>query len=152
MDFPANWFTDEIVEISKTFHFEAAHALDGYEGKCKNIHGHSYVLEILVRGKVNQDADISTCGMVIDFGDLKKLVHTHILPLYDHCLLLRQNSRFKDLVHLNEKLRFVDFQPTCENMLLEIVWILKINLPSHIELSSCMLRETESSYATWRNT
>jgi 6-pyruvoyltetrahydropterin/6-carboxytetrahydropterin synthase len=151
MDFPANWFIDEIVEIHKTFHFEAAHALDGYEGKCKNIHGHSYVLEISVRGKVNQDTTISASGMVLDFGDLKKLVQEYILPLYDHCLLLRKDSRFKELVQLNEKLRFVDFQPTCENMLLEIVWILKSKLPSHVELSSCLLRETNSSFATWRS-
>jgi 6-pyruvoyltetrahydropterin/6-carboxytetrahydropterin synthase len=150
MEFPVNWFTEQVVEVTKTFTFEAAHALDGYEGKCKNIHGHSYELELTVSGKVDQTPEISAQGMVIDFGDLKSLVKNHVLPLYDHCLLLKKDSRFKSLVSENQKTRLVDFQPTCENMLLEIVWIIQQHVPKNISVQKCLLRETATSFAVWR--
>lgn len=150
MEFPANWFTEQSVEVCKSFTFEAAHALDGYEGKCKNIHGHSYVLEVTLKGKVDQSPTRSAQGMVIDFGDIKAIVKEHILPIYDHCLLLKHDSRFKELIAENQKTRFVHFQPTCENMLLEIVWILKNHIPQNVSLEKCFLRETATSYAVWR--
>ena len=60
------------IRITKTFDFEAAHALDGYEGKCKDIHGHSYRLETTFIGTPKKDNNQSDCGMVVDFGELKK--------------------------------------------------------------------------------
>jgi 6-pyruvoyltetrahydropterin/6-carboxytetrahydropterin synthase len=65
-------------------------------------------------------------------------------------LLLKKDSRFKGLVSENQKTRFVDFQPTCENMLLEIVWIIQQQIPTHITVQKCLLRETATSFAVWR--
>jgi len=62
------------IRITKQFTFETAHALYGYDGKCRNIHGHSYKLDVTVIGEPITDMDNVKCGMVIDFGDLKHIV------------------------------------------------------------------------------
>jgi len=62
------------IRISKQFFFEAAHALYGYDGKCKNIHGHSYILTVSVKGEPIHDPTHEKNGMVMDFGDLKAIV------------------------------------------------------------------------------
>ena len=157
------------IRITKEFDFEAAHALDGYNGKCRDIHGHSYHLKVTFIGKPKQDTNVSECGMVVDFGEIKKLVKSiiekdslyvnqdffdkklvksKIYDLFDHRLILREDSRFKSIEKENKGVRYVNYQPTCENMLIEIVNILKDNF-TDIELHSVFLRETSNSYAEW---
>ena len=137
------------VRITKQFNFEAAHALDGYEGKCKDIHGHSYHLKVTYLGKPKKDRELPECGMVVDFGDVKNIVKEKILPLFDHRLILRKDSRFKEISSINQRIRFVDYQPTCENMLIEIVDILQSHEPKGTKLVKGFLRETANSYAEW---
>lgn len=137
------------IRLTKEFDFEAAHALDGYSGKCKDIHGHSYHLRVTVIGQPNALSSHSTCGMVLDFSDLKAVVKKHIIDQFDHFLILRNDSRFKGLEKNNERVRYVDYQPTCENMIIEIVGILQQHLPKDIQLHNVMLRETANSYAEW---
>ncbi|MEE9440084.1 MAG: 6-carboxytetrahydropterin synthase [Saprospiraceae bacterium] len=137
------------IRLTKEFDFEAAHALDGYLGKCKDIHGHSYYLMVTVIGEPKSKVGISDCGMVIDFGEIKHLVRKHILSIFDHRLILRNDSRFIGIEDNNERVRYVPYQPTCENMLIEIVEILKSNISDDVQLIKVSLRETRSSYAEW---
>ena len=137
------------IRVTKAFDFEAAHALDGYMGKCKDIHGHSYHLEVTYIGAPKSDQNLTDCGMVVDFGDVKKIVKEKIIPIFDHRLILRKDSRFKEIASINERIRLVDYQPTCENMLIEIVNILKSNQPKDTKLVKGFLRETANSYAEW---
>ena len=139
------------IRITKEFDFEAAHALDGYNGKCNDIHGHSYHLEMTFIGTPKSDISLSDCGMVVDFGDIKKIVKTQILPLFDHRLILRNDTRFKEIEPINERIRLVDYQPTCENMLIEIVEILQRNEPKGAKLVKGFLRETANSFAEWHH-
>lgn len=139
----------ETIRITKIFRFEAAHALDGYCGKCHDIHGHSYELKVTVSGLPEADPTQPHCGMVVDFGDLKKMVSENIIALFDHRLLLRNDSRFRGIESKNERVRYVSYQPTCENMLLEIVGILKNEYKENPRLVKVLLRETETSYAEW---
>ena len=67
------------IRITKHFDFESAHALYGYDGKCKNIHGHSYHLYVTVIGQPITDAENAKNGMVMDFGDLKVIVKKEIV-------------------------------------------------------------------------
>jgi 6-pyruvoyltetrahydropterin/6-carboxytetrahydropterin synthase len=138
------------IRLTKEFDFEAAHALDGFEGKCKDIHGHSYHLKVTVLGYPNKDSDHPNCGMVMDFAEIKSIVNNKVLKLFDHRLLLRNDSRFKGIEKNNERVRYVDYQPTCENMLIDIVSILKVEFADNIVLISVLLRETKSSFAEWR--
>ena len=137
------------VRITKAFDFEAAHALDGYDGKCKDIHGHSYHLEMTYLGTPKENTTLYDCGMVVDFGDIKKIIKKKILSLFDHRLILRKDSRFRHIEPINERIRLVDYQPTCENMLIEIVEILKTCQPEGTILVKGFLRETANSYAEW---
>ena len=142
--------TKNKIRITKEFSFEAAHALDGYDGKCKDIHGHSYHLKVTVLGYPEVYAQHPNCGMVIDFKDLKKTVTDKVLNLVDHHLLLREDSRFKGIEIQNKRVRYVPYQPTCENMLVEIVSILKKEFSGDITLVNVLLRETNSCFAEWK--
>ena len=137
------------VRLTKQFDFEAAHALDGYHGKCKDIHGHSYHLNVTVIGEPCEDTSDTTLGMVMDFADLKTIVKENVIDQFDHWLILKRDSRFAGLEVTNERIRYVDYQPTCENMLLEIVDTIRKKLPKTIQLHNVFLRETARSYAEW---
>ena len=139
------------IRVTKEFDFEAAHALDGYAGKCQDIHGHNYHLTLTFLGEPVKDKSLSNCGMVVDFGDIKDFLNKKIKPLFDHRLILRKDSRFLGLEQKNERIRYVDYQPTTENMLLEIVEIVSNSFEKNINavLCSAFLRETPSSYVEW---
>jgi 6-pyruvoyltetrahydropterin/6-carboxytetrahydropterin synthase len=137
------------IRVTKEFDFEAAHALDGYNGKCKDIHGHSYHLKVTFVGVPIEENNLSECGMVVDFGEIKSVVKEKVYPLFDHRLILRKDTRFKQLEKTNERIRLVDYQPTCENMLIEIVELLRKEFKNRIQLKSAFLRETANSYAEW---
>ena len=74
------------IRITKKFEFEAGHALYGYDGKCKNIHGHSYKLWVTVIGSPIEDSSHVKNGMVIDFGDIKEIVNEHIIKEEYHTI------------------------------------------------------------------
>lgn len=141
------------IRLTKIFTFETAHALFGYDGKCKNIHGHSYKLHVTIVGQPNQEKNHPQLGMVMDFGDLKKIVNKIIVDPLDHAILLNQNTEHKILgMQLREqghRVIFTDYQPTCENMLGDFADKIKKELPEDISLVKLKLYETENSYGEW---
>lgn len=142
----------ELVRITKEFKFEMAHALYGYDGLCANIHGHSYRLWITVRGRVRHEKGFVKDGMVLDFGNLKKIVKPLIVDKYDHSLVLNANSPHADLdFSAFEKVFFLPYQPTSENLVSDFAKILKENLPEKIYLLKVILSETATSFAEWNS-
>jgi len=137
------------IRVTKQFDFEAAHALEDYSGKCRDIHGHSYHFRVTVIGDVIDDKAIEENGMVIDFAILKKVVVNNVINAFDHTLVLRSDSRFRGIEKQNDRVMYVDYQPTCENMLLDMVERIRYKLPKGIELHNAFLRETARSYAEW---
>ncbi|MFA7615357.1 MAG: 6-carboxytetrahydropterin synthase [Weeksellaceae bacterium] len=142
------------VRVTKSFNFETAHALYGYDGKCKNIHGHSYKLFVTVIGTPISDSDNPKFGMVIDFGDIKKIVRSEVVDKFDHSILLNVNSPHKELgeklIAEGHKVIFTDYQPSCENMLIDMVNLIRSKLNPEVALQSVRLHETETSYAEWQ--
>ena len=136
------------IRITKEFTFEMAHALWGYDGPCKNIHGHSYTLAVTVKGKPINENDHPKLGMVIDFGDLKKIVVSEIIERFDHCLVLSNRDQLVSVV-TDQKVITADFQPTCENMLIHFSELIISRLPKHVLLHHLLLKETSTSYAEW---
>ena len=65
--------SNQNIRVTKVFTFDMAHALFGYDGPCKNIHGHTYELSVTLKGKVLQENNHPKDGMVIDFTDFKQL-------------------------------------------------------------------------------
>ncbi len=91
--------------------------------------------------------------MVLDFGDLKKLVKEEIVDVFDHTTILNGKSPHKELAQTlkdnAQRIVLVDYQPTSENMLFDIAERIKKQLPKHVSLHSLKLFETASSYAEW---
>lgn len=141
------------IRITKLFSFEAGHALYGYDGKCKNVHGHSYKLAVTVSGKPISDKKNVKFGMIIDFGDLKKIVKEEIVDVFDHATVFNKNTPHIELANLlKEKghhIILVDYQPTSEMMVIDFAKKIKDRLPENIHLYSIKLQETESSFAEW---
>jgi 6-pyruvoyltetrahydropterin/6-carboxytetrahydropterin synthase len=141
-----------IIRITKEFKFEMAHALHGYDGLCKNIHGHSYRLWVTIRGKVKKEKGHKKDGMVLDFEVLKNIVKPKIVVKYDHALVLNANSPHVNLDLASfEKVYHVPYQPTSENLVNDFAQIIKNSLPKGIELFKVVLSETATSFAEWNN-
>ena len=140
------------VRVTKRFTIDMAHALYGYDGPCKNIHGHTYHLSVTLLGTPIQDITDVKLGMVVDFGDLKKIVKEIILDRFDHALVLNEvapYSRSEIISSEFEKVLLVPYQPTCENLLLYFVEELKDKFEHHCTLVSIRLEETPTSFAEW---
>lgn len=139
------------IRLTKEFKFEMAHALKGYDGLCRNIHGHSYELLVTVTGIPVSDTTSAKLGMVMDFGDLKKIVRKTIVDEFDHALVLNRESAddFNVDAEMFGRTLFVDYQPTSENMLIDFVARLKHEMPANVKLHHLLLRETVTSYAEW---
>lgn len=141
------------IRITKQFNFETGHALYGYDGKCKNVHGHSYKLAVTVVGEPITDSSNVKYGMVIDFSDLKKIVQEEIVQVFDHATVFNQNTPHVELAKELEKrghhVILVDYQPTAENLVIDFAQRIKNRLPERIKLFSLRLQETESSFAEW---
>ena len=142
-----------MIRITKEFNLEMAHALYGYDGLCKNIHGHTYYLYVTVQGNPESDISSPKYGMVMDFGDLKKIVKDSIIDQLDHALVLNGNSPHKDIKNLNlpgfDKVVLMNYQPTCENLLVDFAGRLKNLFPANIKLYCLKLSETVTSSAEW---
>lgn len=141
------------IRITKQFSFETGHALYGYDGKCKNVHGHSYKLNVTVIGTPITDVSHVKLGMVIDFGDLKKIVKEDIEDVFDHATVFNKNTPHvelaKELMDRGHNVILVDYQPTSENMVIDFAKKIKSRLPENIALHSLKLQETETSFAEW---
>jgi 6-pyruvoyltetrahydropterin/6-carboxytetrahydropterin synthase len=141
------------VRITKMFSFGAGHALYGYDGKCKNLHGHSYHLEVTVIGTPIVDTSNVKYGMVIDFGDLKKIVKEDIVDVFDHSMIFNKNTPHiemaKELIDRGHHVLLVDYQPTTEMMIIDFAEKIRKRLPETIRLHSLRLQETATSYAEW---
>jgi len=141
------------IRITKQFYFETGHALYGYDGKCRNVHGHSYKLSVTVIGSPSADSNDVKFGMVIDFKDLKKIVKGEIVDKFDHATVFNKNTPHVELAHELEKrghsVILVDYQPTSEMMIIDFASKIKAQLPENIELHSLKLQETGTSHAEW---
>lgn len=140
------------VRVSKKFTFDMAHALYGYDGPCKNIHGHTYHLTITLLGQPISYTEDVKLGMVMDFSDLKTIVQQTIREKFDHALVLNDQAPYSksDVITSEfEKVILVPFQPTCENLLLHFVEEIKDKFAQNISLVSMRLEETPTSYAEW---
>lgn len=141
------------IRITKQFNFETGHALYGYDGKCRNVHGHSYKLSVTVIGLPITDTSHVKLGMVIDFSDLKKIVKEEIVDKFDHATVFNKNTPHvelaKELTDRGHNVILANYQPTSENMVIDFSKKIADRLPKNIKLHSLKLQETETSFAEW---
>ena len=144
------------IRITKQFNFETGHALYGYDGKCKNLHGHSYKLSVTVIGTPITDMANPKFGMVIDFTELKRIVTEEIINKFDHATIFNKNTPHvklaQTLLDEGHNVLLVDYQPTTECMVNDFATKIKERLPINLKLHSLKLQETDSSHAEWFST
>ncbi|MBW8683582.1 6-pyruvoyl trahydropterin synthase family protein [Chitinophaga rhizophila] len=143
----------KIIRITRIFKFEMAHALTGYSGLCRHIHGHSYQLEVTVSGQPIDMPGHNNDGMVLDFSELKSIVQQEVIAPLDHALMLRSGGDTIPATAANSELfgRIVwtSWQPTCENMVVDFAQRISGKLPEGVLLHSLKLYETSNSFAEW---
>lgn len=141
------------IRLTKEFSFEMAHALEGYDGACSQIHGHSYRLFVTVKGSPTQEPHNPKLGMVMDFGVLKQIVNRLIVDKFDHALVVRRTAANEALVGVLkenfERIITTDYQPTCENMISDFAVRIMAELPEGVSLHSLRMHETATSFAEW---
>ena len=137
------------MKISKIFTFDASHMLDGHDGKCQNLHGHTYQLEVTVASiLINEGAK---AGMVMDFADLKTWVKQTILEPFDHAFLYHgNNERESQIAVLLEgwqmKTLRLNQRTTAEHLAIEMYHRLQA-----VGVAVCRIKlwETPTSYAEY---
>ena len=90
--------------------------------------------------------------MVMDFSDLKKIVNQYVVGYFDHSVVISSRASQPDIERVEqmfEKFYVVDFQPTCENLVIDMAERIRTRLPDHVSLFSLRLVETATSYAEW---
>lgn len=120
---------EEVVNVTKEMEFASAHHLRYYEGKCSNLHGHNYKLQVTVTGTLD------TIGMVLDFGVIKQY--------------MKEVDEVLDHKNLDEVL---DFQSTAENMVCFIAEFINVRLlldGRDCRVTRVKLYETSTSFAEW---
>jgi 6-pyruvoyltetrahydropterin/6-carboxytetrahydropterin synthase len=119
---------DKVFYLTKTFTFDSAHNLVNYKGKCEKLHGHTYKLDVTVKGTLNDE------DMVIDFVDFKNIVKDKVVDILDHS-------------YINDILK----QPSTENIALWI-WnqLFQVLKADNYELYEVKVWETKSSFVTFR--
>jgi 6-pyruvoyltetrahydropterin/6-carboxytetrahydropterin synthase len=138
------------LQITREFRFEGAHALTHYDGKCRQIHGHSYILMVTITGEPSRKPGDPKSGMIMDFNDLKKIVSKYVLEPLDHSLMLREDAPLsQELAQAYDNVLVFDFQPTCEQLTLYIAGILDPVITAPNRLHSVRLYETPTSFAEW---
>ncbi|OOH85744.1 6-carboxytetrahydropterin synthase QueD [Pasteurellaceae bacterium 15-036681] len=136
-------------KIAKEFSFDMAHMLDGHDGKCKNLHGHTYTLQVEISGELYQNGPKN--GMVMDYSDLKSIVKEHILDKMDHAFIYDLTSEKERKVasllnDLDSKTFGISARTTAEQMAKYIFDTLtEVGLP----VSLVRLWETPTSYCEY---
>lgn len=128
--------------------FDSAHFLSGYNGKCANIHGHRWTVEVEIKGEELQHSGEKK-GMLIDFGDLKKAVK-ELADSFDHALIYEsgslRESTLTALAEENFRLIEVPFRPTAENFAKHFYGLLS---GQGFEISSVTVYETPDNCAVY---
>lgn len=136
-------------KIAKEFSFDMAHMLDGHDGKCQNLHGHTYKLQVEVYGKLIENGAKS--GMVIDFSDLKAIVKREILDQMDHAFIYDTTSERECqvaqlLTDLKSKNYGIPMRTTAENM---AKFMFEKLQTAGLNVSLIRLWETPTSYCEY---
>lgn len=136
-------------KVSKEFSFDMAHILDGHDGKCQNLHGHTYKLQVEVSGDLV--AEGAKKGMVVDFTDVKRIVKETILDPMDHAFIYDTTSERECKIaallnELNSKTFGIPVRTTAEEMARFMFNRLKDQLP----ISAIRLWETPTSFCEYR--
>lgn len=136
------------MRVSRTFEFDAAHRVLGHAGPCAYLHGHRYRLQVVVEAP-----DLNALGMLIDFGEIKRIVNEQLVSKWDHAALFRYDDPLVPAVQraqpdAPERVITLPDNPTAEVMAKTAFREIAKALPEGLSLSEVTLWETPDSSAS----
>lgn len=140
--------------VSRKIEIDMGHRVPNHKSKCKNFHGHRYVIEAGVDDKVITTKGVSDEGMVIDFGDLKEVLVNVIDERFDHGFVMYNEDEFvmefDAFCRSGQKIIFVPFIPTVENLAKHWYELIKLRLEEkNIKIKYLKVWETPNSFAVY---
>jgi 6-pyruvoyltetrahydropterin/6-carboxytetrahydropterin synthase len=142
------------ISITRRLEFDSGHRIPNHEGQCRHLHGHRYAIEVTLTGGVADHPGKADDGMVLDFGDIKRLTNQHVVEPWDHAFLVaKEDVGLVDFLNSlpNHKTVVMEHVPTIENLasaafaLLEPVFAKAFD--GRLQLSSLRLYETPNCWA-----
>ena len=136
-----------MLTITKSVKFDAAHILTNHKGLCRNLHGHTYRVDVSVRQAENDSSD-----MVMDFKDVKRICEEVLLSKLDHAFIYDATSvaesEIAGVVEKNGmRTLALPFRSTAENLARWMFTSLQERIPS---LDAVRVYETADSFAEYR--
>lgn len=146
--------SSQTIQITRRVEFDAGHRLPAHYGQCRNMHGHRYVLEVSLTGKVTDHSGESKAGMLMDFSSIKTIINEVVVSKWDHAFIVYE----KDTQVLNflqslpdHKTVVLNKVPTVENLALEAFDLLSKYIKNKPELGLSLnhlrLYETPNCWA-----
>jgi 6-pyruvoyltetrahydropterin/6-carboxytetrahydropterin synthase len=140
--------------ITRRLEFDAGHRISTHKSQCRHLHGHRYVIEITLSGKIITDEGVSEQGMVMDFSEVKQIAKTNLVDKWDHAFLVYAGDtpvlQFLQSIE-GHKTIVLDSQPTAENLALTAFRILdqayQDNYGNQLRLEQVRLFETPNCWA-----
>ncbi|MCO6526446.1 MULTISPECIES: 6-carboxytetrahydropterin synthase QueD [Snodgrassella] len=137
-------------KIAKEFQFDACHMLDGHQGKCHNLHGHTYRLIVEVSSPLQPQG--SSKEMVMDFADIKTIINQHIISQLDHAYLYDEtNNNERKIAALLKQMQRKVFAFPCRTTAEGISRFIFNQLTAYLPVSKITLWETPTSYCEYQN-
>ena len=142
------------IDITRRLEFDAGHRIPNHGGQCRHMHGHRYVIDVTLRGTVFEHQGYSDDGMVLDFGDIKKITSELIVNQWDHAFLVaKEDVTILNFLNSlpNHKTVVLEIIPTVENLAKIAFNVLspafKINYGNRLNLHRVRIYETPNCWA-----
>lgn len=148
----------EAISITRRLEFDAGHRIPNHDGQCRHLHGHRYAIEVTLMGVIADHPGKADDGMVLDFGEIKRLTNQYVVEPWDHAFLVaKEDAGLVDYLDSipNHKTVVMDHVPTVENLasaafrLLQPVFNKAFG--GRLKLSSIRLYETPNCWADVSN-
>ncbi|WP_114689493.1 6-pyruvoyl trahydropterin synthase family protein [Polynucleobacter necessarius] len=107
------------ISIARRLEFDSEHRIPNHDGQCRHLHGHRYAIEVTLTGEVADHPGKADDGMVLDFGDIKRLTNQYVVDLWDHAFVVAKEDEglVAFLASLpNHKTVIMEHVPTVENL------------------------------------
>lgn len=142
------------ISITRRLEFDSGHRIPNHDGQCRHLHGHRYAIEVTLTGEVADHPGKADDGMVLDFGDIKRLTNQYVVEPWDHAFLVAKEDEklVSFLASLpNHKTVIMEHVPTVENLATTAFAILQpvFNkaFGGRLKLSAVRLYETPNCWA-----
>jgi 6-pyruvoyltetrahydropterin/6-carboxytetrahydropterin synthase len=144
----------EAISITRRLEFDSGHRIPNHDGQCRHLHGHRYAIEVTLTGVIADHPGKPDDGMVLDFGDIKRLTNQYVVEPWDHAFLVaKEDAGLVEYLNTipNHKTVVLEHVPTVENLASTAFRVLQPvfekAFDGRLKLASIRLYETPNCWA-----